>query len=170
MREENHLRTSLCGGRGCDPRQLAKSKPVHLAKDEKNKLFEFRPEKRANRLGWGEASRFYKWSLEGIFWERADSEEVRYSTQSEKGKPVPEDLLRLIPPFVTDLGKGPQDISRAVLFQKAQTNTPFISKHNYEVFMKILQEQKKIDWVERIEDPREKKRLRYFFRIEPGLF
>jgi hypothetical protein len=138
--------------------------------DEKTKLFEFKPEKRANRLGWGEASRFYKWSQEGIFWERADSEEVRYVTQSEKSQPVPEDLLRLIPPFVTDLGKGPKYISRALLYQKGQTNTPRISKHNFEVFLKILKEQEEIDWMEIREDPREKRGSRHFFRTKPGLF
>jgi AAA domain len=55
-------------------------------RDDENKLFEFKPGKRANRLGWEEASRFYKWSLEGIFWERASAEDVKRFAESEKGK------------------------------------------------------------------------------------
>ena len=34
----------------------------------------------------GEGVRFYKWSLEGIFWERASAEEVKRFDESEKGK------------------------------------------------------------------------------------
>ena len=54
--------------------------------DKKEGLFEFEPGKRANRLGWGEASRFYKWGREGIFWEQASTEEARQFTESGKAK------------------------------------------------------------------------------------
>ena len=55
-------------------------------KDKKEGLFEFEPGKRANGLGWEGGSRFYKWSLEGIFWERASVEDVMRFDESEKGK------------------------------------------------------------------------------------
>ena len=54
-------------------------------KDKKEGFFEFEPGKRARRLGW-DGSRFYTWSLEGIFWERASDEEVKRFDESEKGK------------------------------------------------------------------------------------
>ena len=54
-------------------------------KPGENKLFEFEPGKRANRLGW-DGSRFYKWSDEGIFWKRATPEDIKQFDESEKGK------------------------------------------------------------------------------------
>jgi hypothetical protein len=55
-------------------------------KPGENKLFEFKPEKRANRLGWEGESRIYKWSDEGIFWKRATPEDIKQFEESEKGK------------------------------------------------------------------------------------
>lgn len=54
--------------------------------DEKTKLFKFEPGKRANRLGWDGECRFYTWSTEGIFWQRARSDEVKRFAESERGR------------------------------------------------------------------------------------
>ena len=54
-------------------------------KPGEGRIFEFEPGKRANRLGW-DGARCYKWSDEGIFWERASAEDVKRSDESEKGR------------------------------------------------------------------------------------
>ena len=82
----------------------------------------------------------------------------------------PEDLLALIPPFASDLGKGPKDILRETLVAQAKGWEPSMGKNKCEDYLKILKEQKRIDWAERKADPREAGRgLRYFFRTKPGI-
>ena len=103
---------------------------------------------------------------------RLSEEEFRRIQGDRPGKrdSSPVDLLRLIPPFAADLGKGPKDILRETLIAKAKVNEPSIGKNKCEDYLKILKEQKQIDWVERKDDPRERGRgSRYFFRTEPGI-
>ena len=88
-------------------------------------------------------------------------------TRPRKRESSHEDLIRLIPPFARDMGKGAKLILREDLFALAKINEPSMGKSKCEDYLKSLKNSKRIGWIDQpIDGSREN--YRYFFRTKPG--